>query len=123
MVTVIMLTEMAFAHLTHVISGPLGPCQINNYMELVNEHPDSYKTMCLVAEDLLEKFDTKEQQGWVELVVDSKTYQHLMNIKQQYGTALEKSIVFPGDWHTLKNLNESILSCGLARISQMLWIL
>ena len=94
-------------------------------MELVNKNPDSDETMCIVAEDLLEKFNTKEQDGWVVLVGDGKTYQHLMNIKQQYKVAFQKLIVFPGDWHTLKNyqpvlmkvyyhagLKELAMSCG-----------
>ena len=62
------------------------------YMELLNENPDCTETMSLVAEDLL---------GWVVLVGDEKTYKHLINIKKQYSTALQKLLIFPGDWHII----------------------
>ena len=32
-----------------------------------------------------------------------------MNIKQQYKLAFQKLIVFPGDWHTLKNYQPEIM--------------
>jgi len=41
-----------------------------HYMELINENLDSDEMMSIVVEDLLEKFDTKEQNGWVVLVGD-----------------------------------------------------
>ena len=59
------------------------------------------ETMTLVAEDVLDKFDNV-QNGYVLLVGDGKTYKHLMNIKKQYSTALQKLLIFPGDWHILK---------------------
>ena len=59
-------------------------------------HPDCTETMSLVAEDLLSKYDNV-QDGWVVLVGDEKTYKHLINIKKQYSTALQKLLIFPGD--------------------------
>ena len=51
------------------------------YLEVVDKNPDSHETMTVIAEDLLEKFDNEVQNGWVILLGDVETYQHLMNIK------------------------------------------
>ena len=55
--------------------------------------------MCIVAENLLEQFSTKERDGWVVIVQCIR----LVNIKQKYRIAFQKLIIFPEDWHTLKN--------------------
>lgn len=93
------------------------------YMELVDENPDSAETMKLVAEDLIDKFGTQTNGGgWIVLVGDGKTYQHLMQVKRQYGATLERLLIFPGDWHTLKNYQETIMkvyySAGLKDIAK-----
>ena len=80
-----------------------------HYLELVDENPDSSETMCIIAEDILDKFGDKVQNGWVLLVGDGKTYKHLMNIKKQYSLALEKLLIFPGDWHILKNFQPILM--------------
>ena len=61
-----------------------------HYMELVDENPDCDETMAQIAEDLLDRLSSGTQQGWVVLVGDGKTYEHLMNVKRQYGHTLKK---------------------------------
>ncbi len=59
-------------------------------MELVDENPDSYKTMRSVSDLLLHTANSEYQNDYVVLVGDGKIYQHLMKIKQTYGQLLNK---------------------------------
>ena len=56
--------------------------------------------MAQIAEDSLDRFNTGTQQGWVVLVGDGTTYEHLMNVKQ-YGHTLKMLLILRGDSHTL----------------------
>ncbi len=42
------------------------------------------------------------------LLQDGKSYEHLMEIKRLYGNSLDKLLIFPGDWHTLKKFSACI---------------
>ena len=92
------------------------------YMDLVDENPNSDETMMLVAEKLLKDLQTDFQGGYVVLVGDGKTYEHIVNIKRLYGSELEKLLIFPGDWHTLLNyqkvLMKFFLSSGLKDLAK-----
>ena len=87
-------------------------------MELVDENPDSDATIMSIAEQLLEELKYQE---YVILVGDGKTYEHLMNIKWLYGPELRKLLIFPGDWHILKNFQPVLMkvyySAGLKELA------
>lgn len=92
-----------------------------HYMELLDEHPDSADTMRHVAEILLQNCSSVYQNGYVVLVGDGKTYEHLMKIKCLYGSELTKLLIFPGDWHILSNFQEVLMkiyySAGLKELA------
>ena len=60
-------------------------------MELVDENPDSTETMKYVSELLLSTANSEPQGGYVIIIGDGKTYQHLMEVKQTYGILLKQS--------------------------------
>ena len=92
------------------------------YMEQVDENPDSNDTMRFVSELLLSTASCENQAGYVILVGDGKTYQHLIEIKQTYGVALRQLLIYPGDWHILANFQPVLMKiyfhAGLKQLAQ-----
>lgn len=91
------------------------------YMDLIDEHTDSDETLLNIADQLKEDF--KGCKDYVIIVGDGKTYDRLMKLKKLYGKTMEKILIFPGDWHTLKNyqpvLMKAYFHCGLKELSQV----
>ncbi len=91
------------------------------YMEILDENADSQSTMTQVSELLLEKLLVQSQK-WVVLVGDGKTYDHLRKVKRSYELTFEKLLIFPGDWHLLKNyqpvLMKAYYHAGLREIAK-----
>ena len=96
------------------------PSQIY-YMELIDENADCKETMTEVSELVLERL-LSGTQDWVVLVGDGKTYEHLREIKRLYGSTFEQLLIFPGDWHILKNyqpvLMKAYYHAGLKQIAK-----
>jgi len=114
-------TFTEFKQLYAISCDKISPSTIY-YMELVDEHPDSSETMRYVSELLLNTYNTPNQSGYVLLTGDGKTYEHLMEVKRLYGDALDKLLIFPGDWHTLANFQPVLMKvyyhAGLKEIAQ-----
>ena len=91
-------------------------------MGLLDENADSDETMMLVTEKLMDELKIKDQNSNLIVVGDGKTYEHLSNIKRHYRSELDRLLVFPGDWHILKNYQEVLIkvyySCGLKELAK-----
>ena len=79
------------------------------YLSLFDENSDSEETMLHISEEVLQLANSECQNGYVVLVGDGKTFQYLTKIKKKYGQALHKLIIYPGDWHLLKNFQEVLM--------------
>lgn len=62
-----------------------------------------------ISEDLLDKLGSECQDNYIFSVGDGKMYQHIMKIKNRYGDALNKLLIYSGDWHILKNYQEVLI--------------
>uniref|UniRef100_A0A1X7U1S3 C3H1-type domain-containing protein n=1 Tax=Amphimedon queenslandica TaxID=400682 RepID=A0A1X7U1S3_AMPQE len=64
--------------------------------------------MSQVAEIIKQKLTGATQQHII-LVGDGKTYQHLQQSNRLYGDALKNILIFPADWHILKNFQQVLM--------------
>ena len=73
------------------------------YLDVLDENADSRDTIVEVVSRLYHEFKIGESRSHLVVVGDAKTYQHLQNIKIDYGEKLSWLLPFPGDFHILMN--------------------
>lgn len=91
-------------------------------MELLDECADSEETMAVVADMVYDQIKS-ESQRYVILVGDSKTYHHLIKVKRLYQCVFKNVLIFPGDWHILKNYQSVIMKVWFQPVLRiLLWL-
>jgi hypothetical protein len=73
------------------------------YLSILDENADSKETIQLVLDQLYTTMGIGTLIKHLLVVGDGKTYDHLIKLKEQYGSALSWLLPYPGDWHILKN--------------------
>lgn len=79
------------------------------YLGVLNEHADNIQTMRKVVELIREEVLVPQNLRQLIVVGDGKTFEHLVRIKHEYSVELQWMVPFPGDWHTLKNLQPVLM--------------
>ncbi len=76
---------------------------VYEYLDVLDENADSRDTMIGVMTRLHHEFYIGDSRDHLIVAGDAKTYQHLQEIKREYGEQLSWLIPFPGDFHILIN--------------------
>ncbi|XP_066271079.1 uncharacterized protein [Branchiostoma lanceolatum] len=79
------------------------------YLSIMNENADCKETILKALNFLYNSFNVGRDVEYLVVVGDAKTFDHLLKLKQEYGPALSWLILFPGDWHTLKNYQHALM--------------
>ena len=79
------------------------------YMDILDENADSEQTMTVVADMINVKLLSTSPQQWMVLVGDGKTFVHLQRVKRLYRADFQNLLIYPGDWHILKNFQPVLM--------------
>ena len=71
---------------------------------VLNDPADCKETVLKTLNILHDKFNIGQYLQHLVVVGDGKSYDHLIRLKSEYGSALDWVLPYPGDWHTLKNI-------------------
>ena len=71
--------------------------------------PCSRTTIISILSKAYETFVIKQNQKWLIVVGDAKTYDIVRSIRSEYGQQIKWLIPWPGDWHILLNYQKVIM--------------
>ncbi len=79
------------------------------YYKVLDEKCDTKETLLSIINDLYTEFILSGKKTHVILEGDQATYERLHSIRVEYGNESKWLIIFPGDWHFLKNYQEVLI--------------
>ena len=80
-----------------------------SYIDILDAKSDSKDTLLPMLSDLKTEFVDNKQQQYLVLAADAKLYELLKAIKHEYGNEFKWLILYPGDWHMLKNYQIALM--------------
>ncbi len=92
------------------------------YLPIVDMHADTTEAMVAVVSKLYKEYGIGVTSEHLVVVGDQKTYAHLQEVKNAYGSDLNWLIPFIGDWHLLHNFHSVLMKiyyeAGLKDLAQ-----
>ena len=79
------------------------------YMEVLDAKSESKDTLMTIIFDLHERFIERQGKKFLVLAADGKLFEVLQSLKYEYGEELNWVLLFPVDWHMLKNYQYALM--------------
>ena len=79
------------------------------YFTVLDEKCNNKETLLSIINDLYTQFILSGKKTHVVLEGDQVTYERLHSIRAEYGSESKWLVLFPGDWHFLKNYQEVLI--------------
>ena len=79
------------------------------YYKVLDQTCDNKETLLSVINDLYTEFILSGKKTHLVLEGDQATYERLHSLRVEYGNESSWLILFPGDWHFLKNYQEVLI--------------
>ena len=83
------------------------------FLYVMEENADNRETIKLTLDKLYSDLGIHKTLNYLVVVGDAKTYDHLVQLKNDFPEKLEWLLPFIGDWHTLKNYQLTLMKIYL----------